>query len=322
MASHRTIYSIMFAFLGLASTAALQVAHGTARLASVRRGAASMQVATKQTEVQSLLAKNSALLKQLAAIGPDVPEMTRLRFAMAFPDAEEAKANLRELVVWRAGAGRSMVESAAKAVAQATANGGWDNEPVRLAAPHAAVVNKFITPKNILTLSTAAGDLVYVIRASAIDDKEMMSKVSVEQLTDFLLYVKEVHSLVVNARSERTGRFCQVMFANDITGTRKAPDPLFAKALTASSKSYEKLYPSLAGPTMILNLPFILQAFVGLFKPLFPKTVQARLKFDSAPFLAKLEDLSRLTTDPKVRSGFLREVDGLLGPMGVVTPTR
>ena len=38
MASHRTIYSIMFAFLGLASTAALQVAHGTARLASVRRG--------------------------------------------------------------------------------------------------------------------------------------------------------------------------------------------------------------------------------------------------------------------------------------------
>jgi hypothetical protein len=73
---------------------------------------------------------------------------------------------------------------------------------------------------------------------------------------------------------------------------------------------------------MILNLPFILQAFVGLFKPLFPKTVQARLKFDSAPFLAKLEDLSRLASDQKVRSGFLREVDGLLGPMGVVTPTR
>ena len=116
--------------------------------------------------------------------------------------------------------------------------------------------------------------------------------------------------------------------------------------LTASSKSYEKLYPSLAGPTLILNLPFILQAdtdsslphtlthtrarstylaqpcpasreplhsecrrgaalacrgdadvhlmtcpalflalpqaFVGLFKPLFPKVVQARLKFERA----------------------------------------
>ena len=35
---------------------------------------------------------------------------------------------------------------------------------------------------------------------------------------------------------------------------------LTGKALTASSKSFEKLYPGLAGPTMILNLPFILQA--------------------------------------------------------------
>merc|ERR1711988_1588101 len=101
------------------------------------------------------------------------------------------------------------------------------------------------------------------------------------------------------------GRLCNVVFANDITGTRKAPDPLFAKALTASSKSYEKLYPSLAGPTLILNLPFILQAFVGLFKPLFPKAVQARLKFESAPYLTKLRELTPLTTDRSARASFL-----------------
>merc|ERR1712146_202781 len=103
-----------------------------------------------------------------------------------------------------------------------------------------------------------------------------------------------------------------VIFANDITGTRKAPDPQFSKALTASSKSYEKLYPSLAGPTLILNLPFILQAFVGLFKPLFPKSVQARLKFESAPYLAKLGELTPLTTDAASRKAFLTEVDKLL----------
>merc|ERR1711990_375339 len=165
------------------------------------------------------------------------------------------------------------------------------------------------TPKNILTLSTDEGDLVYVIRASLIEDKELMSKCSVDQLVEFLLYVKEVHSLCVNARSERTGRLCNVIFANDITGTRKAPDPLFGKALTASSKSYEKLYPSLAGPTMILNLPFVLQAFVALFKPLFPKTVQARLKFERAPYLAKLSDLTPLTADAGSRKLFLAEVD-------------
>jgi len=183
---------------------------------------------------------------------------------------------------------------------------------VRAAAPHAATINQFITPENIVTVSTNAGDLVYVIRASLIDDKEMMSKLSVNQLTDFLLYVKEVHSLVVNARSEKSGRLCNVVFANDISGTRKAPDPKFSKALTESSKSYEKLYPSLAGPTMILNLPFVLQAFVGLFKPLFPKTVRERLKFESAPVLAKFKTLTPLTSDASARSSFLGEVDKLL----------
>lgn len=52
------------------------------------------------------------------------------------------------------------------------------------------------------------------------------------------------------------------LFSNDISGVRKAPDKRFSKALTSSSDQYEDLYPSLAGPTMILNLPLILQAFV------------------------------------------------------------
>merc|ERR1711988_506241 len=109
------------------------------------------------------------------------------------------------------------------------------------------------------------------------------------------------------------GRLCNVVFANDITGTRKAPDPLFAKALTASSKSYEKLYPSLAGPTLILNLPFILQAFVGLFKPLFPKAVQERLRFEKAAYLSSLNELTPLTTDKASLTKFLNEVKQIVG---------
>lgn len=265
-----------------------------------------------QIEVQQLLDANSATMKKLASIAPDMPELTLLRFAVAAKDAGEAEANVREAVRWRAGAGRAIVESAANAVSKATEGGVWDNGPVRAAAPHAAAINPYITPKNTLTLSTSDGDLVYVIRASLIDDKELMSKVSVDQLVDFLLYVKEVHLLVANARSMRTGRLCNVIFANDIKGTRKAPSPLFSKALTTSSKSYEKLYPGLAGPTMILNLPLILQAFVGLFKPLFPKTVQERLRFAQAPVLAKLQELTPLTADSQERKGFLAEIDGLI----------
>lgn len=284
--------------------------------APARSSAARMQVAagtkTGRTEVESLLQTNRALVDSLGSIAPEMPEIARLRYAISFPDAADAKAALKETVAWRKGAGKSIVDSAADAVAKATAGGGWDNEVVRNAAPHSAAINPFITPKNILSLSTTDGDLVYVIRASQIDDKRMMSKVSVEQLVDYLLYVKEIHSLVVNARSERTGRFCNVIFANDITGTMKPPDPMFSKALTSSSKSYERLYPGYAGPTLILNLPFILQAFVGLFKPLFPKSVQARLKFERAPFLAKLKELTPLTTDIGKKAAFLNEVGGLL----------
>merc|ERR1711871_380708 len=106
----------------------------------------------------------------------------------------------------------------------------------------------------------------------------------------------------------RSGRLGNVIFANDISGTRKPPDSRFSKGLTASSKQYEKLYPSLAGPTMILNLPFILQAFVGLLKPLFPKTVQERLKFKKAPVLAALKELTPLTTNPTTRKSFITEL--------------
>jgi hypothetical protein len=63
---------------------------------------------------------------------------------------------------------------------------------------------------------------------------------------------------------------------------------------------------------MILNLPLILQAFVGLLKPLFPKSVQERLVFKRAPVLASLTELTPLGTDPAVKQQFSREVKGLL----------
>jgi hypothetical protein len=262
-------------------------------------------------EVKSLLNANRASIDSLASISADVPELTLLRFALAFPNQAEAKQALRDTVAWRTGKGQSIVNSAAEAVAKATAGGGWDNEAVRAAAPHATTINRYITPKNILTLSSDEGNLVYVIRASLISDRELMSRVSVLQLVDFFLYVKEVHSLVANARSEKSGQLCGVIFANDISGVRNIPDKRFSEALTASSQQYEKLYPSMAGPTMILNLPFVLQAFIGLIKPLFPKSVQARLMFESAPVLASLRELTPLTTNSNTRKSFLAEVKRL-----------
>ena len=188
------------------------------------------------SNLKSLIAANQKSIASLASISADVPEITLLRFALQFPNEADAQSALRDTLRWRQGKGRYIVESAAAAVAAATASGGWENEYVRSAAPYAAKINNYITSKNILTISMNEGDLMYVIRASSIDDKSLMDNVSVDQLVEFLLYVKEVHSLIVNARSEKTGRLCGVLFANDISGIRNIPDKRFSQALTASSQ--------------------------------------------------------------------------------------
>ncbi|KAJ1451166.1 hypothetical protein M885DRAFT_530463 [Pelagophyceae sp. CCMP2097] len=304
----RTMTAGVF-LLWLAPAAAFAPAPGGAALRP--RGAALQAASFTGDRVDALLKTNRARVDALAKVA-DVDELTRLRFALAFPVAAECDKALKDLVTWRGGAGKAIVTSAAAAVALATADGGWDNAPVAAAAPHAALVNKFITSRAILTLSTSDSDLLYVIRASQIDDKKMMDAVAVPQLVDFFLYVKEVHSLVANARSVQTGRLCGVVFANDISGIRAPPDSRFSKALSASSAQYEQLYPAMAGQTLIVNLPFILQAFVGLIKPLFPKSVQARLVFKPAPILAKLKDLTPLTTDMALKKSFLAEIEKLL----------
>merc|ERR1712151_715791 len=236
-----------------------------------------------ERNVEALLKQNRRKIDSLASVSDDVSEITRLRFALAFDSVREAKSALTEAISYRSkGRGKEIIDAATDAYITAAIGGSWDNEVVRNATPHANKINKYISSKNIVTVSTANDDL---------------------------MYVKEIHNLVANDRSIKNGRLCEVIFANDITGVRKAPDSRFSKALSSSSSQYENLYPSLAGPTMILNLPLILQAFVALFKPLFPKTVQARLKFLRAPVLANLPELTPLTTDPNTKSRFINEVD-------------
>jgi len=238
-------------------------------------------------DIEQLLTRNRRVVNSLASVNVNndekntdnntdtdstdstvVSELTRLRFAMAFDTGWEAKIAFREALEYRQSPqGKAIVEAAATAYQAATqgGEGTWNNDIVRAAAPHATVINQYVTSQSFVTVSTADGDLVYVIRASLIDDRKLMNEVSVTQLSDFFLYVKEIHHLVANQRSAQSGRLCEVIFANDITGVRKPPDKRFSNALSSSSAQYEKLYPSLAGPTMILNLPFLLQAFASFF---------------------------------------------------------
>lgn len=307
--------SILFVVAALLSVPSTAFVGGkTSNARSTRLTATAYKIGAK---TEGMLTNNRYVVDSLSKIAKssdiEMSDIDLLRFALAYPDdVKEAEKALKNAIKWRQTTGKSIVDAAKGAVAKATSNGGWDNDVVRDAAPHADVINDFITPRAVITTSTEDGDLVYVIRASQIDDKKLMDKCSVEQVCDFFMYAKEVHNIVANKRSATTGRLCSVLFANDISGVRKAPDKRFSKALTSSSDQYESLYPSLAGPTMILNLPLILQAFVGLLKPLFPKSVQERLVFKRAPVLASLKELTPLGTDPVIKTKFVREVVSLL----------
>ena len=76
------------------------------------------------SNLKSLIAANQKSIASLASISADVPEITLLRFALQFPNDADAQSALRDTERWRQGKGRYIVESAAAAVAAATASGG------------------------------------------------------------------------------------------------------------------------------------------------------------------------------------------------------
>jgi CBS domain-containing protein len=100
--------------------------------------------------------------------------------------------------------------------------------------------------------------------------------VSKEELADYFAFVKEVHSRVAAMRTDATGKLVGVVTVNDLSGANLFGSSAFRDALSLASKTAAPLYPGLAGPTVLLNLPPILNALVKLFKPLFPPVVAAR----------------------------------------------
>ena len=94
---------------------------------------------------------------------------------------------------------------------------------------------------------------------------------------------------MANMRTEAGGKLVGVVTVNDLSGVNLFGSSAFRDALSLSSKTAAPLYPGLAGPTILLNLPPLLNALVKLFKPLFPPVVAARIKFEQGP-LSKVCD--------------------------------
>mmetsp|Transcript_55109 Transcript_55109/g.133903 ORF Transcript_55109/g.133903 Transcript_55109/m.133903 type:complete len:342 (-) Transcript_55109:1320-2345(-) len=243
---------------------------------------------------------------------------------------EKGVDDLKQVLSWREGQGKTICDAAVEAVQKATSSGGvgdaspnegagggngkpkWDNEPVRDGAPNASKIKPFLTPTTTLTTASSQGDLIYCIRAGLIDDTALMSSLdSVDELVDFFLYCREVNALVANDRSVSADHLLSIITVNDLDGVKLiGGDATFRQALSAASKQANDLYPALAGPSLILNLPRLVSALVKLFTPLFPPEVQKRLKFERGP-LRDVEELVDVTYGGKDRQKFLKDIDEL-----------
>jgi len=173
-----------------------------------------------------------------------------------------------------------------------------------------AKLKPFITPKCYVVLTLQGGDLMSCIRAAAVDSPKMMEAVTVNELIDFFIYSREVNSRVAEARTRKTGRLTKLIAANDLTGVSSFPDSRFQEALTGSSKKANTLYPGLAGPTVLLNLPWLARALVGLLAPLFPGAVRDKLKFARTP-MDYMKELTDVLKDP-LKSQFLSDIEAVL----------
>merc|ERR1712113_612961 len=103
-------------------------------------------------------------------------------------------------------------------------------------APHIDRLKNFITSDCILVMSLRSGDLLSIVRAAAIDSPNMMKSVSIQEMTEFFLYSREVNSRVAEMRTRETGRLVKIVAVNDLTGVSSFPDKDFQAALTGGSE--------------------------------------------------------------------------------------
>lgn len=271
------------------------------------------------SSVSSLLKEHASEISNLREAAeqfsdPPSDPIFYLRYCLADSTSDEKIQKLQSTLQWRSTEGKSICTAAQTAITAATSDPdlSWDNTPVRDSAPFASKVNKYITPSECITTSTRKGDLCYCIRAGKIDDVALMSEVSLEEMTDFFLYCKEVNALVANARSAESDSLVSIITANDLKGVKLVGgDATFRKALSAASTKANQLYPNVAGPTLLLNLPRLLGALVKIFTPLFPKEVRKRIAFANGP-LNGVDNLVQVVEDGKEREKFQDYLDELV----------
>mmetsp|Transcript_7944 Transcript_7944/g.23677 ORF Transcript_7944/g.23677 Transcript_7944/m.23677 type:complete len:368 (+) Transcript_7944:165-1268(+) len=218
----------------------------------------------------------------------------------------------------------------------------WKNSEISERAPAATVMSEYMTEEQLCYLlnkgKTAyfccvksgkidADAMMSALERAPLDDEALLACVAARpaeasatlaqrRLQHFFLYSKAVNARSCAALTARTGRRVSVATANDLRGVDlrggTPRDRQFRLALSAAAKRGDALFPGLAGPTVVCNLPRALQVLVGLLSPLFPKSVRRFLTF------ARVDEFVAgrvLLTDAAAQEKFLGRVEGEIDRM-------
>jgi hypothetical protein len=231
------------------------------------------------TDIQALKDETSSTVASVD-MEPYNQDVYYLRFCLRTKKPPQQLELLRNNLKWRSTEGKAICDAAHEAVKEATAEGRWNNAPVLKRAPSSDKISKYLTADVCLTSTSSKGDLVYCLRSGKIDQLALMKEVTGKEMTDFLVYAKEINALICNRRSLVQDRVVATVVANDLSGAKlMGGSKEFRQALGNSGKIAEANYPRMAGPTLLLNMPTTLHYLVKLFTPLMPTSVAKKIKF-------------------------------------------
>lgn len=299
------------------------------RLPLVQRGSARMSTRASaftfaapppaaSRDLDKLLSDNADKLKDMSSITKEVgdyfDEAWLLGFLLANPnDIAAAKAAATSALKWSTGKGKPIFEAAKKAYKGASsgaAAGRWNNDPAWVNAPHLSKLLQYIDGDGdqINHITSTWGDICYILREAAVKEG-IMQTVSVEELSEFFLYVRELNARWCYARTNTTRSICQVIALQDMDGVDGSQSDDFRKALTDAYEQTEALHPLVTGPTVLFNVPLQLK-MANVFKPLFPKTMQAKIRMEDGR-ISGMKPLRAMKKRPLLQRTILDDLENM-----------
>ena len=222
-------------------------------------------LATHADAITSLREAVADEVKSASAISTTVlyDDIFLLRYIMSHKTAEAAIKPCKETLSWR-------IENADTLHTLTT-------EGIK-GIPNASTFMKFQTVGEITT--KFGGWTTYVVRTAHSDLPALMGAMSVEQVSDYLTYSKEINWRECDQLTRATGILVKNISVIDMNGfSFFGADKRFFKALGDSSKRSAIVFPQFLGATVIVNVPSFLSVLMKVFSPLMPQSALDKQRF-------------------------------------------